>query len=59
VSDQRVEHHKTIVQSLVERVINEWRIEEIDSIFSQDAASRARKDFTSFRGGIFPIGRWN
>jgi hypothetical protein len=30
-----------MAQLLVDRVINEWRIDEIESLFSQEAARRA------------------
>jgi predicted ester cyclase len=49
MSGNQVEKNKATVRLLVDRVINEWHIDEIGSVFTREAALRARDDFTSFR----------
>jgi predicted ester cyclase len=43
------ERHKSVVRKLVERIINEWRLEELDSVFAPGVVARARRDFESFK----------
>ena len=45
----RIEENKNLVRRLVDRIINEWKIDELDTVFTLRAVARARKDFTSFR----------
>jgi predicted ester cyclase len=46
---ERIERNKEVVRRLVERVINQWHIEELDQIFEEHGVEGARKDFTTFR----------
>jgi predicted ester cyclase len=46
------EANKKVVKRLVERVINESRIEQLDELFEPSAADRARHDFESFRAAF-------
>ncbi len=43
------EGNKAVVRLLVDRVINQWRIDDLASIFAEEAAGKARDDFESFR----------
>jgi predicted ester cyclase len=52
VTENQVERNKQVVRRLVDHVINEWRIEELDELFTSDAASGALRDFESFRGAF-------
>lgn len=45
----RIEQNKEVVRLLVDRVINQWHIEDLDDVFTQSGVEGARKDFTSFR----------
>ncbi|MDQ4094789.1 MAG: ester cyclase [Actinomycetota bacterium] len=44
-----IEQNKAKVRLLIDRVINEWCIEEIGSVFKPGVADKARQDFVSFR----------
>jgi predicted ester cyclase len=44
-----VDQSKATVQRLVDHIINEWHIEELDTVFTKSMVHRARDDFTSFR----------
>lgn len=49
MAPDRIEENKKLVRRLVDRIINEWHIDELDTIFTPRAAAGAREDFTSFR----------
>ena len=46
---ERIEQNKEVVRRLVERIINQWHIEELEDVFTQSGVEDARKDFTAFR----------
>ncbi len=54
----RVERNKEVVSRLVERVINQWHIEELDDLFSPSGVDAARKDSPRSEKRS-RTGRWN
>lgn len=50
--DGRLDRNKEVVRHLVDHMINQWRIDELDHVFTPDAAPRAREDFESFRSAF-------
>lgn len=44
-----LEGNKTVVRLLVDRVINQWRMDELACVLKEEAARKAQDDFESFR----------
>jgi len=44
-----LEGNKAVVRRLVDRVINQGRMDELATVFAEEAAQKARDEFESFR----------
>ena len=52
MTTDRLEGNKAVVQLLVDRVINQWRMDELALVFAKEAARKARDRLESFRKAI-------
>ncbi len=58
MTSDRLEGNKAVVRLLVDRVINQWRMDELASVFEKEAAGK--HETTSNRSGRrSPTGRWS